>query len=78
MIALRGIPASPGVAIGPVWLHQKVQLAAYEEQSRLAAEVETSVLAPLCWRLELSWTGCMTKQYGRPVRPPLKSSISTK
>ena len=33
MITLWGIPASPGVAIGPVWLYQKTQLAAYEEQS---------------------------------------------
>lgn len=40
MITLRGIPASPGVAIGPVWLYQKAQLAAYEEQSRLTVEAE--------------------------------------
>ena len=34
MITLHGIPASPGVAIGPAWLYQKVQLAAYEELSQ--------------------------------------------
>ena len=40
MITLHGIPASPGVAIGPAWLYQKVQLAAYEELSRLTAQAE--------------------------------------
>ncbi len=40
MITLRGIPASPGVAIGPAWLYEKARLAAYEEQSRLTVEAE--------------------------------------
>lgn len=40
MITLQGIPASPGVAIGPAWLYQKIQLNTYDEQSRLTAEAE--------------------------------------
>lgn len=40
MVTLHGIPASPGVAIGPAWLYQKAQLAAYEERSRLSAQEE--------------------------------------
>lgn len=40
MITLHGIPASPGVAIGPAWLYQKAQLATYEEHSRLSVQEE--------------------------------------